>query len=160
MTRLQKVLLTLLAGTLIGGAIPTQAQDAVEAEAAPQRTVIYLYSHDFPPSPTNAYALPALETKFWQLLDKEMQQTDNLVLTQALDEADYRVELRCAGFQCNKVRVDVKNPNRDVLTSFTVKNQKPPLIGLTNLELFTASFAQKLNERLKLLEQGGYGFIN
>jgi len=135
-------------------------QSAHSQEAASGRKMLYLFSTDFPPNPVVQYPSPPVsETKFWQLLDKEMFATNDLSLTTNVEEADYRVELRCAGiFNCSKLMVDVKTPQRDVLASFTIKKFAPYMgLGAPKLELVAHELTQKLDERLKLLEKGGYG---
>ena len=124
------------------------------------RKMLYLFSTDFPPNPVVQYPTPPVsETKFWQLLDKEMSATEDLTLTENLEEADYRVELRCGGiFNCSKLVVDVKDPQRDVLASFSIKNFAAHHgIGAPNLQIVAQQLTQKLDERIKLLAEGGYG---
>ncbi len=134
------------------------------AIAQTPRKVIYLFSTDFPPSAlAQAPSPPMAETRFWQLMDKEMQATQDLSLTENMEEADYRVELRCAGIaHCAKLVVNVRNMQRDVLTTFVIKDVLPfwgMLNGTPNLELVSHQLTQRLDERLKLLNQGGYGYI-
>lgn len=159
-------LVTLL--LLLGSLAPmvARAQDADtysaqdESASASSRKMLYLFTTDFPPNPVAQYPTPPTkETRFWQLLDKEMAATPDLTLTENLEEADYRVELRCGGvFNCSKLLVDVKDPKRTVLTSFTLKHYSPFLgLGAPNLPLVARQLSQKLDERIKLLSEGGYG---
>lgn len=145
----------------LGMAVSTLLPQPVHSqEAASGRKMLYLFSTDFPPNPVVQYPSPPVsETKFWQLLDREMGLTEDLSLTTNLEEADYRVELRCGGvFNCSKLNVDVKSPQRDVLTSFSIKNFAPYKgLGAPKLELVAHELTQKLDERLKLLDKGGYG---
>lgn len=154
---------TILPVALVGLSLATAALFPAMAhsqEAGSGRKMLYLFSTDFPPNPLVQYPTPPVsETKFWQLLDKEMGATEDLTLTENLEEADYRVELRCGGiFNCSKLVVDVKSPKRDVLTSFSIKNFAPHHgLGAPKLELVAQQLTQKLDERIKLLDQGGYG---
>jgi hypothetical protein len=133
------------------------SQDSVPA--AP-RKMIHLFSSDFPPNPVAQYPSPPMrETQFWQLLDKEMATTSSLTLTENLEDADYRVELRCTGvFNCSRLLVDIKNMDRDVLASFTIKNIAYWHVGPPKLDLVAQRLTKKLDERLQLLDKGGYGF--
>ncbi len=133
---------------------------AQDTGAASSRKLLYLFTTDFPHDPMTQYPSPPVkETRFWQLLDKEMANTSNLTLTENVEEADYRIELRCGGVvNCSKLLVDVKDPHRTVLTSFTIKNvSKFWGLGPAKLPEVAYSLSQKLDERIKLLDKGGYG---
>lgn len=157
--------LCLLAGSLMP--LAAQGQDADDDYGQPAvsssttgRKMLHLFSADFPPNPLSQYpSPPAKETRFWQLLDKEMAATPDLTLTESLEDADYRIELRCGGIlNCSKLLVDVKDPNRTVLTSFTLKKvSNLGGLGSPRLEQVAHELAQTLDERIKLLDQGGYG---
>jgi hypothetical protein len=144
-----------------------QAQDADEPYSQPAvvsspvgRKMLYLFSTDFPPNTVAQYPTPpAKETRFWQLLDREIGRTSDLSLTENALEADYRVELRCGGvFNCSKLLVDVKSPDRIVLTSFKLKNFASFLgLGAPRLEQVARELSRTLDQRIQLLEQGGYG---
>lgn len=135
-----------------------------QSEETSGKKALYLFSLDFPPDLTTQYPSPPMqETKFWQLLDQEMQATHNLMLTESMEKADYRVEIRCAGaLNCLNVAVDVKDLQRNVLTSFEIKRIHP-LLGLwkPDLEKVARELAIRLDDRLKLIEQGGgYGYAD
>ena len=133
----------------------------VDAPAvAPPRKVVYLYSLDFPPDIYATNPIPALhETDFWRLMDKEMAQTPDLALTENLEEADYRVELRCSGIiSCTHLVVDIKNPQRDVLASFTMKKMRPSLFGKPNLPIVAKNLTAKIDERINAMNKGDYGY--
>lgn len=144
-----------------------QAQDADDPYSQPAvtstpagRKMLYLFSTDFPPNRVAQYPTPpAKETRFWQLLDREMGRTSDLSLTENALEADYRVELRCGGvFNCSKLLVDVKSQDRIVLTSFKLKHFSTFRgLGVPRLEQVAHELSQTLDQRIKLLEQGGYG---
>lgn len=146
--------LSLLATTVL------LAQPAHSDDTKP-RKLIYLFSHDFPLDTFSSEPTPPVSTtRFWQLMDKEIKATPDLTLTESVDKADYRVELRCGGIrECSKLVVDIETPTRDVLASFNIRNgmrsgrfnRKP------NLEIVAQELTQRLDERFKLLEQGGYG---
>lgn len=151
------VLVTGLGILSVGLTVPTgQAQE----ESVTPRKMIYLFSTDFPPNPVAQYPSPAKEqTRFWQLLDKEMATTSDLTLTENLEHADYRVELRCSGiFNCSQLDVNIKNANREVLGSFKLKKFAPMMgMGKPNLELIASTLTQRLDERLKMINRGGFG---
>jgi hypothetical protein len=159
MKRWQNIVPLALAGlSLVSLAFSPQAAHSQDAEAG--RKLLYLFSTDFPPNPVVQYPSPPVkETKFWQLLDKEMSSTQDLTLTDNLEDANYRIELRCAGvFNCSKLMVDVKSPKRDVLTSFSIKNISSYYgLGSPKLDQVAQKLTQKLDERIKLLDEGGYG---
>jgi hypothetical protein len=154
----------ILTATLIGLSLAASAwfpqhSYSQEAGSTAGRKMIYLFSADFPPNALTQYPMPpARETRFWQLLDKDMATTTDLTLTENPEDADYRVELRCGGvFNCSKLIVDVKDPNRTVLTSFTIKNFAYLYVGAPNLDIVAQRLTSTLDTRLKLLEKGGYG---
>lgn len=121
---------------------------------------IYMLSYEFPPGEESLLETPAAPTtRFWQLMDKETQTTQDLRLTRNLEEADYRVELRCTGLvHCSKLLVDIKDLDRNVLASFTLKGYKTRgLWGRPNLEKVAHELTRRLDERFDLLGQGGYG---
>lgn len=153
MKKLIPLVLTALTVALIAPALTAEAQEG-------GRKVLYLFSADFPPNAATQYPTPPVqETKFWQLLDREMKATDSLVLTENLENADYRVELRCAGvLKCSKLAVDIKDVERNLLGSFYLKNYSPLWgIAAPNLEKVARDLTWRLDERFKQLEQGGYG---
>jgi hypothetical protein len=124
------------------------------------RKKLYLFTADFPSDPLIQYPIPATEeTRFWRLLDKEMSATESLSLTADPRKADYRVELQCGGvFRCSRLLVNVKSPDRTVLTSFSLdKINRRGGLGAPYLEQVSRELTQRLDERLRLLPQGGYG---
>lgn len=126
------------------------------------RKSVHLFSLNFPPDQIAQYPIPPMqETRFWQLLDREMQATDHLTLTESLEEADYRVELNCSGiFNCSELAVDIKDAQRNLLTSFTLKHIAPFWgLGKPNLDKISRQLAIRLDERIKQLGQGGYGYM-
>lgn len=167
----QKILPITLVGLCLAfsGLTPlaSHAQDADEdyetpAVTAPvkERKLLHLFSTDFPPNLASQYPTPAAkETLFWQLLDREMAATSDLSLTDNLEDADYRIELRCGGvLNCSKLLVSVKSPDRIVLTSFTLKKFAPLWgLGAPRLNQVAHELTQTLHERINLLDQGGYG---
>ncbi|WP_373531882.1 hypothetical protein [Vampirovibrio sp.] len=154
---------------MVGTCLPlvAQAQDAdTEDYATPAvsnqmgRKMLHLFSSDFPPNMVGQYPTPPVkETLFWQLLDKEMAATSDLTLTDNLENADYRIELRCGGmFHCSKLLVDVKNPDRIVLTSFKLEKFAPLFgLGAPRLGQVARDLSRTLDERIQLLDKGGYG---
>ena len=151
-----------LLGSNLLPAVAQETMDAVEHGDMGARKMIHLFSADFPPNPLAKYpAPPVKETRIWQLLDREMATTDNLILTENLEDADYRVELRCGGvFSCSKLLVDVKSPDRVLLTSFSIKHIAPFFgLGAPKLPFVAQQLSVKLDEHLKLLDQGGYGHL-
>lgn len=147
--------------------VVAQAQDDDDLYSQPAvvstpagRKMLYLFSTDFPPNGVAQYPTPpSKETRFWQLLDREIGRTSDLTLTDDVSQADYRVELRCGGvLNCSKLLVDVKTPDRIVLTSFKLKNFSPFLgLGVPRLEQVAHELSVTLDQRIKLLDQGGYG---
>lgn len=156
MIRWKTLVPTALIGLLLLGAVAKMP--AAEAQDA-SRKVIYLYSLDFPPDAMVQTPSPALhETRFWRLMESEFAKTNDLALTQNLEEADYRVELRCGGIRkCSKLMVDIKNPQRDVLASFALKSIRP-LLTPPNLEQVVHDLTERVDEKLYEMEQGRYGF--
>jgi hypothetical protein len=124
------------------------------------RKHIYLFSTDFPSDPLAQYpSPPAEETQFWRLLDKDMAATNALSLTADPAQADYRVELRCGGiFRCSRLRVDVKTPQRQMLTSFSLKNVNNFWgLGAARLDQVSRELSLRLDEHIRALPQGGQG---
>lgn len=144
-------------GLLVNTCFP---QLAHSQEGATNRKMIYLFSADFPQNTLAQYPTPPIqETKFWQLLDHDMSGTQDLTLTENLEDADYQIELRCGGvINCSKLVVDIKDSKRTLLNTFTLSTYS--FFGLTRPNLVSVSqdLTQKLDEHLKQLAQGGYGF--
>ncbi len=168
MTAWKKILPTALIGLSIAIAnfVPVHSQEetpavATQEETTGSRKVIYISSGDFPPNAVTQIPTPAAaQTRFWQLMDKEVQNTQTLALTESLEQADYRVDLRCAGIlNCSQLAVDVKDTDRNVLASFKLKNYSP-LWGLAapNLEKVAHDLTNRLDERIRMLGKGGYGY--
>lgn len=160
MKRWQQLLPAVLlgCGLLVSSAFPLLAHSQ---EGGSNRKAIYLFSTEFPPSVFTQYPSPPLqETKFWQQLDKDISATQDLVLTQSLEDADYQVELRCSGvINCTRLIVDIKDSKRSLLTSFNLTKYTPHFgLGRPNLTYVSQKLTQKLDEHLKLLEKGGYGY--
>lgn len=153
-TQILPVALTAIA--LLSGSLLVQPAHSEDGG----RKQLFFFSSDFPPNPAaQVPVLPIQETQFWQLLDRETKATDDLAVTENMEKADYRVDLRCGGVMgCSKLVVDIRNPERDVLGSFTIKNVKG-FLGLepVKLDLVARQLTQKLDERFKQLDQGGYG---
>lgn len=127
------------------------------------RKRIYLFSSDFPSDPLAQYpSPPAEETQFWRLLDKDMSATNDLTLTPDPARADYRVELRCGGiFRCSRLRVDVKTSQRQMLTSFSLKNVNNFWgLGSPRLDQVSHELTLRLGEHIHSLPQGGTGNSN
>jgi len=142
---------------LAGGMLPL----AAHSQEAGGRKMLHLFSLDFPPDPIVVSPTPALqETRFWQLMDREMQATSDLALTEDVEHADYRVEIRCSGLlNCSQLAVDIKDPNRNLLASFSLKNIAPYWgLGKPNLDKVSRQLTIRLDEQLQLLNQGGYGY--
>lgn len=160
MKRWQKLLpAVLLSLGLLGSSVFPQL--AHSQEDGTHRKVVYLFTTDFPPSVMTQYPSPPLqETKFWQLLDKNFTATQDLSLTDSLEDADYRVELRCSGIlNCTRLIVDVKDSKRTLLSSFNLTNYSSYWgLGKPNLNFVSQQLTQKLDEHLKLLDKGGYGY--
>jgi hypothetical protein len=145
---------------LLGSVLPHPAF----CQEGTSRKMLYVFSLDFPPDVVAHYPTPPLQqTRFWQLLDREIQATNNLSLTTDQELADYRVELRCTGlFPCSQLAVDVKDPQRNTLTSFNLKKFSP-FFGLwkkPDLEKVARELAILLDERIRLLSQGGVGYYD
>jgi hypothetical protein len=142
---------------LAGGLLPLVAH----SQEASGRKMLHLFSLDFPPDPVVMSPSPALqETRFWQLMDREMQATSDLALTEDIEHADYRVELRCAGLlNCSQLAVDIKDPNRNLLASFSLKNIAHYWgLGKPDLDKVSRQLTIRLDEQIQLLNQGGYGY--
>jgi hypothetical protein len=144
--------------SVLAGCLPPLTAQSQEFTGG--RKMLYLFSLDFPPDIPAKYPIPPIqETRFWRLMDREIQATDNLALTENMEAADYRVELRCSGvLNCSELAVDVKDAQRNVLTSFVIKNIAPFFgLGRPDLDKVSRQLAIRLDERIKLLNQGGYG---
>jgi hypothetical protein len=121
------------------------------------RSKIYIFTQDFPPDIFFQHPQPPVSTtKFWKLLNHEIQERTNLELTPNLEEANYRVDLRCGGVvHCNRVRVDVMTPYRDVLTSYDLPGK---ILGFwPNVSLMSQRLATTLDIKIAALEDGGFG---
>lgn len=135
---------------------------AWNAATTERRKKLYLFTTDFPADPLLQYSVPALqETRFWRLLDRDMMATESLSLTADPSKADYRVELQCSGvFNCSRLLVNVKTPDRRLLTSFSLeKINSHGGLGAPHLEKVSRELTQHLDERIRLLPQGGYGYF-
>lgn len=145
--------LSVLAGSL--SPLPAHCQETGS------RKVLHLFSLDFPSDLFVQYPTPAIqETRFWQLMDREMQATNDLALTENVEKADYRIELRCSGvFNCSALAVDIKDSKRNVLSSFTLKHIASHWgLGKADLDKVSRQLTIRLDEQIKLLDQGGYGY--
>jgi len=131
------------------------------AGAQTERKKVYLFTADFPQNVFTQFPSPPLEeTTFWKLLNKEMASTSGLVLTSDPEKADYRVEMRCSGvFNCSRLIVDVKSPERNPLTSFSLTHiNRFEGLGSPMLDKVSHELAQRLDERIRLIPRGGYGY--
>lgn len=128
------------------------------------RKVLFINSPDYPSEALAQYPQnPATKTEFWKEMDRAMRTTRNLSITENLEQADYRVNIKCGGLiHCSKLKVYIENPKRDVLASYTLpkvkktatKDQERPIAN-------TASrLAATLQEHIDKLSQGGYGYSN
>lgn len=155
----QRLLIAMMGLSVLAGCLtppPAQSQEYTDG-----RKMLYLFSLDFPPDIPAKYPIPPLqESRFWRLLDREIRATDNLALTENMEMADYRVELHCSGaLNCSELAVDVKDSQRNMLTSFVIKNIAPFFgLGRPDLDKVSRQLAIRLDERIKRLNQGGYGF--
>jgi hypothetical protein len=142
-------------------AVGSLAPQPAHAQEGGARKTLYIFSTDFPSAEVMQVPPPPVqETKFWQLMDKEMQATNSLQLTESMEKADYRVDLRCGGIaNCEKLVVDIKDPNRNVLSTFTLTGYKPyyRFFGPPNLEKVAHDLTARLAERLHDIDQGGFG---
>jgi len=148
-------------GLILAGSAFDRAS-AQDTPADVERKVIYLFNQDYPPAgivqhPTHPVSL----TKFWQVLDKQMRESRSLALSESLEDADYRVEIKCAGItHCSKLRVYIKSPQRDVLSAFTLHKVKAGLFtpSAELMDNVASRLAQRLQESIDALEEGGYGY--
>jgi hypothetical protein len=116
-----------------------------------------MFTQDFPPDILFEHPIPPVkETRFWQLVDQSMRNKSSLELTESLEDANYRVELECAGIVwCTKVRVNLMTPNRDVLATYSIPGR--PMMLPPNLSLFAKRLTETLDYRVAAIEQGGLG---
>ena len=157
-----KRFVALAAAALMFGGLATCPAMAQDTPADETRKVIYLFNQDYPPAgivqhPTH----PVQLTKFWQVLDKQMRETRNLALTESVEDADYRVEIKCAGItHCSKLRVYLQSPQRDVLSAFTLHKVKPLFLSANTVQMegVAQRLATRLQESIDALEEGGYGY--
>lgn len=153
----------------IGSSTPAESEPAdpgipgiQSAEDTPtqEKTVLYLYNPEYPPTEAVQYP-PSAErvTRFWQLLDKEFASTD-LTLTSNIEEADYRVELKCTGVPyCTRLRVYILTPQRDVLSSYSIGAGRMFLVaGTPMISRVAARLSETLQEHIDLLGKGGFGY--
>ncbi|MBX2860589.1 MAG: hypothetical protein KTR14_05105 [Vampirovibrio sp.] len=121
---------------------------------APGHLKIFLYNQDYPTNDAlMRFPRPADEnTKFLGYLGHEFQTTNWLSLTETTEEADYRVDIKCAGIiYCTKLRVYVKSPDRAILSSYTLDIKKKPV------EIVASDLANTLASRISKVEQGYTG---
>jgi len=127
------------------------------------KKVLYINSPDYPPDPMQYPQNPTKKTEFWKEMDRALTTTRNLTITENLEQADYRVNIKCGGIiHCSKLKVYIESPKRDVLASYTLPNIKkvatsdqPKPISNTASRL-----AATLQEHIDKLQQGGYGYSN
>jgi len=154
------ILLTLLGMGLAGAFVNVYFPLLAHSDTPDGRKVIYLFSQDFPPDPILQYPSPPIkEARFWKLMDLEMKATPDLSLTNDMQQADYRVELRCTGvLYCSNLAVDIKDMNRNELGSFKIK-KTAPWLGLKPipLERIARELTLMLDERIKHFPEGDYG---
>lgn len=126
-----------------------------------QQVTLYLYNPDYPPYPYLKNPKPPVrETGFWRAMDREMQATQHLMLTENLEEADYRVELKCAGlFKCSKLKVFIESPNRDVLSAFEMKGMTP-MIGSAqaHVDRVAQQLTKEVHDKIVGLDEGKFGY--
>lgn len=146
-----------LGGMMSLAAPNAQAQNQDPAQDGPGRKMIYMFSDDFPPDLFFQHPQPPVRTtRFWQILDKAMNENTDLQLTEDVEEANYRVELMCTGITwCGKVRVDVMTPNRDVLATYSIPGKLPFL--WPNIAVTAQRIASTLDSRIAAIEEGGVG---
>lgn len=131
------------------------------ASVSPSKKTIYVNNPDYPPVNLVSYPTrPQEQTNFMKLLDLELQKTQHLSLTENIEQADYRVNLECAGItNCTELKVFVLSPNRDVLTGFSIKNIATRF-GFKRREMGSViqELTDSLNKRISQLDQGDYGY--
>jgi hypothetical protein len=130
---------------------------AFSQEGAAPKSKIFVFSQDFPPDIFFEHPQPPVkETRFWQLLDKNMREHSSMELTENLEDANYRVTLECSGVAwCGKIKVYLMTPHRDVLASYSIPGR--PLFFPPNLGLVAKRLTETLDYRIASIEQGGVG---
>lgn len=131
------------------------------ASTSPGKKAIYVYNPDYPPVNLVAHPpKPQQQTNFMKLLDLELQKGQQLSLTENVEEADYRVNIECAGItNCTELRVFVLSPKRDVLTGFSIKNIASRF-GFKRRDMgsIVNELSDSLSKRIGQLDQGDYGY--
>lgn len=152
---MKRWLFALSALAVLGSSIALEPLQAFSQEQP--RNKIFLFSDDYPSDILFEHPQPPVkETRFWQYLDRAMRERSSMALTENLEEANYRVELRCSGITwCGKVKVYLMSPHRDVLASYSLPGKA--MFFPSNLKLMAKRLTETLDYRISAIEEGGVG---
>ncbi|MEM0952060.1 MAG: hypothetical protein AAGI66_07970 [Cyanobacteria bacterium P01_H01_bin.74] len=123
----------------------------------PMARKVYVFSSDFPPGGLINYpASSQKQSAFWGDLNQAFLNTPRLMLTNAVEDADYRVELRCSGIvNCKHLTVDLKSAKRVALTAFRLKDIRN-WFGDPDYSLVSTRLVEVLNQKIAQVERGGF----
>lgn len=152
---MKRIYFSLLALLMMASASLLSVQEAQSQGAA--RDKIFISTVDFPNDALFEHPIvPEKETRFWQLLDRNFRERSSMELTENLEEANYRVNLECAGIVwCTKLKVVLMSPHRDILASYSIPGR--PMMIPANLPLMAKRITETLAYRIDSLDRGGMG---
>jgi len=100
---------------------------------------------------------PVKLTAFQKYLSTAVNSYDTMAFTNHLEEADYRVEIECAGILlCSRLQLNVYDVHRNFLASLQLP-RKGLINSDENLKAEAQYIAESVNKRLQAFPQGGYG---
>lgn len=103
---------------------------------------------------------PVKLTAFEAYLHEAVNHFDAMKMTPHVEEADYRVEIECAGvLLCSRIQLNVYDMHRNFLASM----QMPRLHLINsdaNLKAEAEHIAETVNKRVLAFPEGGYGNYN
>jgi hypothetical protein len=96
-------------------------------------------------------------TQFQKNLYTAVNSYDGVQMTNHLEEADYRVEIECAGvLLCSRLQLNIFDMHRNFLASLQLP-RRHLVVTDTNLQDEAQSIASAVHKRLMAFPQGGYG---
>ena len=119
---------------------------------------VHFSNYEFPTqffggSPSDPVKLTAIQ----KYLSTAVNNYDTMAFTNHLEEADYRVEIECAGLLlCSRIQLNVYDMHRNFLASMQLP-RKHLLNTEENLNAEAKHIAEAVNKRLQAFPQGGYG---
>jgi ferredoxin len=99
----------------------------------------------------------AMFTQFQKDLYSAVNSFDGIEMTNHLEDADYRVEIECAGvLLCSRLQLNVFDMHRNYLASLQMPRAHV-LVSEANLQDEARMIAGAVHKRLMAFPQGGYG---